>query len=502
MPRMVSYLKRAVSGIAISFIISILASLVSYVTRLVLARNLTTAEYGLFYAVWTVVIFFLFFRDLGFQESLVRHITEFKAAEKVQKIKTALVSAFSIQIFGSLILSIIFFLLADFLALHYFKDPRASLLLKIMIFYIFFSVFFKILKGFFQGFQRMFIYSSIELSKNAILLFLILLFSWLGFGITSPAWAYAFVCVFLVIIYFPLLLKTYPFFNYKIEDKKNISKSLFRFAIPSFATQIGGRIIGYLDTLFLTYFRSLQEVGIYNAVLPSALMLLFVGRTAGSIIFPMSTELWVKKDLKRLSQGIHLMHRYLFIFTAPIIAVLFIFARFFLGEFFGEDYAAGYRAFQIILIGVFFFLMAMMDNNIISGIGKPQVVTKIILLAALINAAANFFLIPRLGIEGAALATTISYFLVWVLSLYKLASFVEINIPFKQWLKTIFPLTGFCLSIIVLTNTLSLNQWFEIIFSCLIAGIIYLLLAFLFDVLNMNELKHYTKHIFRKGDLR
>ncbi|MBS3116595.1 flippase, partial [Candidatus Woesearchaeota archaeon] len=379
-------------------------------------------------------------------------------------------------------------------------DPRASVLLKIMIFYVIFSVLFKVIKGFFQGFQRMFIYSSIELSKNILLLFFILLFSWLGFGITAPAWAYALVCIVLFIIYLPPLLKTYNFFQYKVEKIKDVSHRLLSFGIPSFATQIGGRIIGYLDTLFLTHFRTLQEVGIYNAVLPSALMLLFVGRTAGSVLLPMSTELWAKKDIKRLVKGIHLMHRYLFIFIAPIIAILFIFAEFFMTAFFGLEYAAGAKAFQTILIGTFFFIMAMMDNNIISGMGKPKTVTKIIFLAALTNAIINIFLIPLWGIEGAALATTLSYILVWAISLYKLTCYVPLKVPFKHWLTALLPLIAFCIVILAISEILSLNLWLELLISSFFGSLLYLFLSYLFGTINFQEIKQYTKLIFKNKD--
>ena len=89
-----------------------------------------------------------------------------------------------------------------------------------------------------------------------------------------------------------------------------VLKKMILFGIPSFATAFAGTIIGYIDTLMLTYFSPLSEVGIYNVVLPSALIILFVGRALASTAFPITAELWVKKDYKRLSTGINLLHKY------------------------------------------------------------------------------------------------------------------------------------------------------------------------------------------------
>ena len=67
---MANYTKKAIKGAGITLIMSILAAVVAYVTRIILARNLGPYEYGLFSAVFTFIIFLLFFRDLGLRQSL------------------------------------------------------------------------------------------------------------------------------------------------------------------------------------------------------------------------------------------------------------------------------------------------------------------------------------------------------------------------------------------------------------------------------------------------
>ena len=72
-----NYAKKAVYGASIIFFMNILAAVISYITRIVLARELGPYNYGLFYSVFTFVAFFLFFRDLGLNTALVKHIPEF-----------------------------------------------------------------------------------------------------------------------------------------------------------------------------------------------------------------------------------------------------------------------------------------------------------------------------------------------------------------------------------------------------------------------------------------
>ncbi len=495
---MANYTRKAVQGASIALVFSFLAAIIAYVTRIILARNLTPEEYGLFYAVFTLIIFFLFFRDWGLGQALVKHVAEFKVLKQYDHIKTAIVAVFSIQLSSSLLMGATFFFLSDYLAEHYFKNPLAAPILKIMVLYILFSILFITTKQVFQGVQEMFLYSSVELSKNIIVLLLILSFFGLGLKLFAPVLAFALVCPLLFLIYLPALLKKFNLFQHKVVDLKIISKKLFLFSIPVFLTDIGGQIVGYIDTLMLTYFVSLSEVGVYNVVLPSALIFFFFSKAIGAVLFPLSSELWIKKDTLRLSRGMSLLHKYLFLVITPIILTAFFYAKFFIITLFGEKYAGGYLALQILLVGVLFYVVASANNNFLAGIGKPKIVTVIILLSALLNALLNILLIPRWGIEGAALATTASYFLMLILSTYKTVSYVKSIFPWKEWIILIFPALSFLGTVYLVEKLLQINIWLEIILSAGAGMLTYVLLTYLFGLLNFDEIKYYWKLVGRK----
>jgi O-antigen/teichoic acid export membrane protein len=130
---MTNYTQKAVFGAGASLVMGFLASLIMYLTRIIMARNLGPKDYGLFYSVFTIIIFFLFFRDLGLGTSLVKYISEFRAKKKYDNIKTSIVFVFLFQLISSLTMGVILFLMADFLAKSYFKELKASLILKIIL---------------------------------------------------------------------------------------------------------------------------------------------------------------------------------------------------------------------------------------------------------------------------------------------------------------------------------------------------------------------------------
>src|SRR3989344_3409603 len=500
---MANYAQKAFRGAGITLIFSVLASLVAYITRVVLARKLTPEEFGLFFAIFNFVIFFLFFRDLGLPQALVKYIAEFKILQKYNGIKTAIVSVFTFQLLSSAAFSLFFFLAAEFLAENYFHHPLADPILKFLAVYTILSVLFIVIKSIFQGLQLITWYASVELLKNGIVLGLILLFLALGRTLFAPVLAYVLVSILLFVIYFPFVLYGFNFFQHKLENFKDITAKLFRFGIPVIATDIGGKVIGYIDTIILTYYVSLTEVGIYNVVLPSALVFVFLSKAISSVLFPLSTELWTRNKTSTLSHGLNLIHKYIFILILPVLVALAVYSKFLIITFFGSEYSSGSLALQILIVGVGFYVAASTSINVISGIGKPKAVTIIILSVAALNTILNLIFIPLYGINGAAATTTLSYLLMLIWSTIMAAKYVKSRLPFKEWLLILFPGAGFLGGLLLSQKLLNLiwpglTTWIELPISGIFSSIIYFILLQLFGLLNLKEAKPYFKSILKR----
>lgn len=488
---MTNYTQIAIRGTAITLVMHALATVAAYLTRIVLARSLTTTEVGLFYAVFNLIIFFLFFRSLGLNEALAKYIAEFRAQEKFDEIKTALVSSLSLQLVSSIILSSILFLLADTLAEKYFKSVESALFLKLLLIYVMLSIVFISMKGLLQGYKKMFLLSSTEFIKNLIVLLLIIVFIALGYGALSPVLAYVFVFPIIFAIYIPLSWRVFHFARYKIVEHNKMAKKLLLFATPVLATGMGNKIIGYLDTFVLTYYRDLSEVGIYNIMLPSALIFMFFGTAVTSVLFPLSSELWAKNDSKRLSEGLRLLYRYAFFFAIPFLMIIIIFAQTFVIFFFGSEYTSGTVALQILLIGVLFSVIGTINYTFISGIGQPKIVAKITLWAAIFNLIFNLIFIPKYGMNGAAITTSASYLLALIASTIKIKGYIDVKLPIKEWTGLIVATFGFTVVAIMTSKALLLNQWLEISISFVCATIVYLIVSYSLRIIDLKELRHY-----------
>lgn len=469
------YLGKALRGLSATLFFSLLASGIAYLTRIVLARSLGPEEYGLFLAVFTVVIFFLFFRDLGLGQALVKYIAEFRALGLREKISTSILSVFLLQLMGSFILGGAFFVIAGFLAENYFHEPRAASILQLLILYILFSILFIITKHVFQGFQQVVLFSSVEPVKNLLVLLLSVLFLHFSLGVYAPVFAYVLVCPLLFLFYSPWLFKLLPRFTFRWNELKGASKNLMFFGLPLFASEVGGQIIGYLDTLMLTQWRSLAEVGVYNVVLPSALLFLFLSRGINAVSFPLVSELWAKKDVVRLHAGIQKLYQYVPLLVLPVMLTVFFFAELFLQLFFGEAYISGARAFQLLLFGVFLYIIATLNSGFLVGMGRPKTVTFIVFTAAGINVLLNLLLIPSKGITGAAFATLVSYSAAFFISSFAVQKHLSLSLPWKRWFflllgGMIFFLILFLSAQVFASQTMG---WSTVLFSFPLAGLAY-----------------------------
>ncbi len=302
----------------------------------------------------------------------------------------------------------------------------------------------------------------------------------------SPAYAWLITSVILVLVFSPILLKKFNIFSYEMEDTKKISKDLLIFGLPLMLTMVGGLVISYTDTLMLTYFRSLSEVGIYNVILPTALLLLFVGSSLGTVMFPIGSDLWARKETKKLSYGLRSMIKYAFLFMVPVALSLIFFAEIFLKLFFGPEYAPGANAFRILIVGVLFYAIGQINNSVISGIGRPRKVTQIVLIAAVLNVVINLFAIPAWGIEGAALATMCSYISVTLMSSKQINNiFGLLKSDLFAWLKIGFGGALFLGIVYFLRSLISINIWLEIILVLIVASVAYVFYLFGMKKLNL-----------------
>lgn len=485
------YLNKAIKSTFIVFTVSIFAALFGYLIRIYLARNLTTSEYGLFFSVFTLINLISLLKHFGLGSALIKYIPEFQIKKNFQRITESIYFVFIFNIISSLILVILVFATSDILAKYYFKNVLAGPVLIFFCMIIIFSTFKQILRHIFNAFQSMFNFSLMYFFENfLVLLFLPFLF-YFNLGIFSPIISYILSYLIIFLIFFPIFLKIFPLFNYQFKFSKELVRKLFSFGFPLVLSSVGSIIILYTDTLVLTYFMPLKDVGIYNVVVPTAMLLSFFGTAVTQVIFPMGSEMWSKGLKLYFSKAANMLQKYSFLVITPIMLIIFSFSEILLRLFFGEPYVVGSSTLKLLVIGVSFFVLAGINMTLFSSMGQPKINTKIMFIGATFNILTNFYFIPRYGIFGAGLTSLLSYFLILSLSIFYLNRLIKLKIPWISWLKTCFSGFMMVLSLYILKDILELNQYFEAAICIIFAGFVYLLLNLLLKNIKFDKIKDF-----------
>jgi O-antigen/teichoic acid export membrane protein len=150
-------------------------------------------------------------------------------------------------------------------------------------------------------------------------------------------------------------------------------------------------------------------------------------------LFPAFSTLGIahKEDLERLFTQ---SSKHLMLATGPIVLVLILFAEDILHLWLGSEFAdKSTLAFQILVVGFFFNCQAWIPSTLLLGIGRPDIVGKLFLCELPLFMGLLWWLIGKMGIEGAALAWALRgilemvlfYVSSWKIVKYDFSSFVE-----------------------------------------------------------------------------
>jgi O-antigen/teichoic acid export membrane protein len=116
---------------------------------------------------------------------------------------------------------------------------------------------------------------------------------------------------------------------------------------------------------------------------------------------------WAALPEAELTRHVELVLRFLATFSVVIIGALMIGARTLVVTLYGIAFAPAVVPMMILLPGTLFFLLAKVATQFLGSRGLPELSIAMLIVGAAVNALLSWFLIPGLGIHGAAIAATL-----------------------------------------------------------------------------------------------
>jgi len=200
-------------------------------------------------------------------------------------------------------------------------------------------------------------------------------------------------------------------------------KSLFIFSFWLFLTSSGVLLFSQADTIFIGYFMSNEDVGIYRVVFQFTAIAAFSSTAIRMTLWPRVSQWSKTNEIYLIEESLSRAISYSLILAIPVFVGGVLLGDRLLGSFYGEDFARGYHALIILLavqiVNVFQYFFTMY----LDALDHPQESFNVTAIGVGANILLNILLIPLFGINGAAIATlatmTLNALLAWrVLSRY------------------------------------------------------------------------------------
>jgi O-antigen/teichoic acid export membrane protein len=165
----------------------------------------------------------------------------------------------------------------------------------------------------------------------------------------------------------------------------------------------------HVDILLLQPLRGSQATGVYRAALLVAEFLWFVPFTVQTVLLHSSSALWSRGETDRLSKLSSRITRYTLSLSVLLALGIAGLIDPFVHLYFGPGFGPTAPAVLLLLPGALGFAVARPIFAIGQGSGQLRLLIAATGGAAVLNLLLNLLLIPRYGLFGAAVATSIGY---------------------------------------------------------------------------------------------
>jgi O-antigen/teichoic acid export membrane protein len=453
-------LKFIVKSSLIVFIGVFLSKLLTYVYRIIIARHFGPEIYGLYSLASIVLGLFVVFSSIGLTDGLMRFVSFYRGKKQTDKIRYLLKTITIILFISSTIFAGLLFLLSEFISINLFHNENLTIFLKIFSILIPVTVFSYIFLNILRAFEKIGLYSFIwNVLQNLVKVITLILLIFLGLKTNAVIFSYFLgILSMLLVAYFLCRYKLSEIFvahKLKKQNKNKIIREVFSYSWPIMFTGLVGTMLYWIDSFLLGYFMGAINVGIYNAATPLIGLMAFIPSMFTQLFFPLIIKEFSKKNYGVINELSKQVGKWILILNLPLFLIMITFPGTLIALFFGESYLAASSALRILAVGGFISSLVFLSTDLISMIGKSKLILINILGASFLNILLNFILIPKYGLNGAAIATSAVITLLSIILLCEVKYHLKI-VPTKK--KT---LHIFLVSLIPLLLVLLIKQYMQ-----------------------------------------
>lgn len=197
-----------------------------------------------------------------------------------------------------------------------------------------------------------------------------------------------------------------------------------------------------LLTIDLYFVKALLEddhlTGLYNAAITVGRIPYYLFAALAMILLPAISKTTAERDTLETTSLVNRSLRLMALILFPVITLLIVYASQILHFFYGTRYVGAEDTMSVFSLGVGFLTVFYVLAFALNGAGLVRIPMKLSFFGFLCMVALTFFLIPPFGIVGAALAATITAFVLMIGVLMYTKIHFDVHLPLKTILFSLF----------------------------------------------------------------
>jgi O-antigen/teichoic acid export membrane protein len=431
---------------------TIFTAAAGYFFKIYLARTLGAEALGLYALGMTIIGFVGLFNSLGLPMAAARFVAAYCARGDYLQLGSFLRGSLGLLTAVNVLLVGMVLLAGRWLALHFYHAPNLSPYLwafaAIMLLGVLNMFLGQVMAGYRDVARRTLITHFTGTPANiAIAMVLISL----GFGLTGYMAAQVLSALLVLCLLGASVWKMSPA-ETRSASGLHIKREVVAFSSVAYAIAALQFLLAQTDKIVLGYYLDAKRVGIYAVAMAVVGFVPIALDSVNQIFSPIISELHAAENHAVLQQLYATLTKWVMVLTIPLALSMIIFARS-LMLIFGPAFQSGTAVVMIGAVGQVFncavgsvgFLLLMSGNQ--AQLMKIQAVNAVLMISL------NVLLVPRFGIAGAAIATTITTVTTNIWALISVRRIVKVFPYNAGYLKLAFP------SVFATAGTLALARF-------------------------------------------
>ncbi|MFQ6084519.1 MAG: flippase [Candidatus Aminicenantia bacterium] len=478
--------------------------ILNFISLPYIVRKLGEDSYGIFAIVSTVVGYFTFL-NLGLGTAIQKYISEYYAKKEFEVIRKIVSNALAVYGMMGMVGAIIITFLTKFLVYKALNIPADLHSIAEFAFYVSaigflfsmpLSVFFSIPRSL----QRFDIPAKLSLIIITLQILLTVFLLYLGYSLKEIV----VLNIVANIVNFLLLLiiskKLMPELVINPSFDLKVILKLFKYSGFVSITNITKTFAVQFDRFIIGLFLPISQLTYYVVPYNFARKLWLVPKNIVPVMLPVVSELSTFNENKLIKELYLRSTKYISAAVIPVSAVIIIFSRELLSYWMGASFAAkSTLTLQILTFSFFISTLGWTSVVVAQGMNRPDIPAFFHFGQAVVNVFLCILLVPRIGIEGAAIAFGLNHIIFIPVFVYVIAKKL-VGISLTEFIIKSF-LSPIVLTVLIIPLAVMIKPFISSLLALALAGlaamIIYFVLFyfFVFDHRDKNILFDYLAKI-------